>query len=92
MSYLFSRFMALFTLTWKAMMHPAFNRSSSTVLQEEKIMTSRVNHFKTVPAPAKSLGDLSMALRKTSLDATLKHLVDIRASQLNHCAFCLDCT
>ncbi len=55
-------------------------------------MTSRVNHFKTVPAPAKSLGDLSMALRKTSLDATLKHLVDIRASQLNHCAFCLDCT
>lgn len=53
-------------------------------------MTSRVNHFKTVPALAKSLGDLSMALRKTSLDATLKHLVDIRASQLNHCAFCLD--
>ena len=53
-------------------------------------MTSRVNHFKTVPTLAKSLSDISMALRKTSLDTTLKHLMDIRASQLNHCAFCLD--
>lgn len=53
-------------------------------------MTTRVNHFNTIPALAKTLGDASVALGKASLDKKLKHLVDIRASQLNHCAFCLD--
>ena len=53
-------------------------------------MSSRVNHFKTIPALAKTLADASMALGKVSLDKKLKHLVDIRASQMNHCAFCLD--
>ncbi|MGJ0192319.1 carboxymuconolactone decarboxylase family protein [Pantoea sp. RRHST58] len=53
-------------------------------------MTLRINHFKTVPALANALGEASLALRKTSLDATLRHLIDVRASQLNHCAFCLD--
>lgn len=43
-------------------------------------MTTRVNHFKTIPALAKTLGDASMALGKASLDKKLKHLVDIRAS------------
>ncbi len=45
-------------------------------------MSSRVNHFKTIPALAKTLADASMALGKISLDKKLKHLVDIRASQL----------
>ena len=53
-------------------------------------MSSRVNLFKTIPALAETLADASMALGKISLDKKLKHLVDIRASQLNHCAFCLD--
>lgn len=53
-------------------------------------MTARVNHFKTVPALIKVLSDASGASAKASLDATIKHLIDIRASQLNHCAFCLD--
>lgn len=53
-------------------------------------MTTRVNHFKTIPALVKTLGEASMAAGKVSLDKKLKHLVDIRASQLNHCAFCLD--
>ncbi|WP_047608119.1 carboxymuconolactone decarboxylase family protein [Rahnella aquatilis] len=53
-------------------------------------MSSRVNHFKTIPALAKTLGEASMTLGKASLDKKIKYLVDIRASQLNHCAFCLD--
>lgn len=53
-------------------------------------MTARVNHFQTVPALTKALGDASMALHKTSLDGAIKNLVDIRASQLNGCTFCLD--
>ncbi|KGT89730.1 carboxymuconolactone decarboxylase family protein [Erwinia sp. S63] len=53
-------------------------------------MTSRVNHFKTAPALAKSMSDFSNTVANTALEKSLKHLIDIRASQLNHCAFCLD--
>lgn len=53
-------------------------------------MSTRLNHFQTVPALTKSLMDASMASGKSSLDSIIKSLVDIRASQLNGCAFCLD--
>jgi AhpD family alkylhydroperoxidase len=53
-------------------------------------MTQRLNHFETAPALTKALMDASMEAHKTSLDPLLKSLIDIRASQLNSCAFCLD--
>lgn len=53
-------------------------------------MSTRVNHHKATPALAKALSDLSMAIGKTSIDPALKHLIDIRVSQLNGCTFCLD--
>lgn len=53
-------------------------------------MSSRVDHFQTIPALIKILGDASVASGKNILDKKLCHLMDIRASQLNHCAFCLD--
>ena len=53
-------------------------------------MTARLNHFETVPALTKALMDASMAAYKTSIDPLIKSLIDIRASQLNSCAFCLD--
>lgn len=53
-------------------------------------MSSRVDHFQTIPALIKILGDASVASGKNILDKKLRHLIDIRASQLNHCAFCLD--
>ncbi len=53
-------------------------------------MSNRVNHFQTVPNLTKALIDASMASYKTSIDGLIKSLIDIRASQLNNCAFCLD--
>lgn len=53
-------------------------------------MSLRVDHFQTIPALIKILGDASVASGKNILDKKLRHLMDIRASQLNHCAFCLD--
>ncbi|MBS1207416.1 MAG: alkylhydroperoxidase [Proteobacteria bacterium] len=53
-------------------------------------MSPRINLFQTVPALIKTLSDASQASHNSSLDITLKNLVDIRASQLNGCAFCLD--
>lgn len=53
-------------------------------------MTSRINPFKSAPALTKAMSDFSNTVGNTALEKSLKHLVDIRASQLNHCAFCLD--
>ncbi|WP_337879898.1 carboxymuconolactone decarboxylase family protein [Rheinheimera sp.] len=53
-------------------------------------MTARLNHFETVPQLTKALMDATMAGYKTSIDPVIKSLIDIRASQLNACAFCLD--
>jgi AhpD family alkylhydroperoxidase len=53
-------------------------------------MTSRLNYFETSPLAAQKLMDLSQALQKSSLEVSLKDLGNIRASQINGCAFCLD--
>lgn len=53
-------------------------------------MSNRVNHLKSVPKLIEALTNASMASKKTSIDSTIKNLIDIRASQLNGCAFCLD--
>ncbi|WP_258348530.1 carboxymuconolactone decarboxylase family protein [Saccharopolyspora gregorii] len=51
--------------------------------------TPRLNLAELVPDVYKSMLRLDAAARK-GLDPTLLELVKIRASQLNHCAFCLD--
>ena len=53
-------------------------------------MSTRVNHHKVTPVLANALSALSMEVAKTSIDPALKHLIDIRVSQLNGCTFCLD--
>lgn len=51
--------------------------------------TPRLNLAELVPDVYQSMLRLDAAARK-GLDPTLLELVKIRASQLNHCAFCLD--
>ena len=53
-------------------------------------MSQRLNYFEQSPELAKKLFDFGHAVKKTSLGNTLIDLVNIRASQLNGCAFCLD--
>ncbi|BET40726.1 carboxymuconolactone decarboxylase family protein [Atlantibacter hermannii] len=53
-------------------------------------MTTRINHFQAAPALAKALSEASIASHKSSLDRTIRNLIEIRVSQLNGCAFCLD--
>jgi AhpD family alkylhydroperoxidase len=57
---------------------------------KETMMTPRLNPFAAAPAPMKSWLDFSRGLLETGLEESLTHLVEIRASQLNGCAFCLD--
>ncbi|MEC5385763.1 carboxymuconolactone decarboxylase family protein [Uliginosibacterium sp. H3] len=51
----------------------------------------RLNYQQQSPELVNKLVELSMAItRSGDIEQRLSHLVDIRASQLNGCAFCLD--
>lgn len=53
-------------------------------------MEQRVNIEHALPAVNKAMYGLVASLNKTSLTPTQQHLIKIRASQINSCAFCLD--
>lgn len=53
-------------------------------------MTQRLDHMKQAPALAQKLVDLTFAIKKGPVEETILSFVEIRASQLNGCAFCLD--
>jgi len=53
-------------------------------------MSERLNFFEQSPELTKRLFEFSGAVHKGSLGNTLIDLVNIRASQINGCAFCLD--
>src|SRR6266850_6256046 len=53
-------------------------------------MSQRLDYYTTSPNLSKKLYELSDAVKKSSLGNTLLDLVNIRASQLNGCALCLD--
>ena len=51
----------------------------------------RLNYSEQSPELVKKLMDFSTSITKSgAIDLLISHLVDIRASQLNGCAFCLD--
>jgi AhpD family alkylhydroperoxidase len=56
----------------------------------ETAMTQRLDYAKLSPELIKKYSEFSMALKTTSLGPAIKHLVDLRASQMNGCAFCVD--
>lgn len=53
-------------------------------------MSQRLNYAQQSPDLFKKLSDLSLALKGSVIEEKLRDLVNIRASQLNGCAFCLD--
>ncbi len=53
-------------------------------------MNPRLNYMQQSPEPFKKLMDLSGAVKASPLGEAIQSLVEIRASQINGCAFCLD--
>ncbi|AYG61634.1 carboxymuconolactone decarboxylase family protein [Rhizobium jaguaris] len=53
-------------------------------------MTQRLNFAQLSPDLFKGLMTLSNEVKKGSIEQSILDLVDIRASQINGCAFCLD--
>src|SRR5690348_3320140 len=53
-------------------------------------MTQRINFAKVSPAVMKAMFGLQTAVEQSGLEHSLLHLVEMRASQINGCAYCLD--
>lgn len=51
--------------------------------------TASVNHHQNIPTIAQTLGGVSASFAEHGLDPKLQHLVDLRVSQINQCAFCV---
>jgi len=52
-------------------------------------MKSRLDAYAAAPKQLQAFIDFSMAMAKDGVEKSLAELVKIRASQINHCAFCL---
>jgi AhpD family alkylhydroperoxidase len=53
-------------------------------------MTQRIDYQKQSPELFKKFVEFSVALRHSAIEQTIRDLVDVRASQINGCAFCVD--
>ena len=53
-------------------------------------MSLRVNYNQESPDAVKKLMELAGLIKKSELGATLIDIVNIRSSQMNGCAFCID--
>jgi len=53
-------------------------------------MTLRLPYWKIAPVGYKTLMSLETYLRDSGLDQSLLHMVKLRASQINGCAYCID--
>ena len=59
--------------------------------EPESTVTQRLDYVQQSPELFKKYAAFGQAVRQGStIDTTIHHLVDVRASQLNGCAFCLD--
>jgi AhpD family alkylhydroperoxidase len=53
-------------------------------------MTNRINYQELAPGAFRALLSLETHVRRSGLDARLVHLVYLRVSQINGCAYCVD--
>ena len=52
-------------------------------------MAQRIDYMAQAPELFKKYVEIGQLIAKGSIDKTLRGLVDIRASQINGCGFCL---
>ena len=53
-------------------------------------MEQRLNYARSFPKGVKALLDLEKAIGESGLEPSLLHLIKMRASAINGCAYCLD--
>jgi AhpD family alkylhydroperoxidase len=69
-----------------------FFKASGARLQliEESIMTQRLNAAALRPDLFKKLAEFGQLVNSGAIEESILHLIEIRASQMNGCGFCLD--
>jgi AhpD family alkylhydroperoxidase len=72
------------------MLSPSRGLATHACLDDRSSMTQRLAYAHHSPVVFKKFLEFSNAIRQAGIDQTIYDLVDIRASQLNGCAFCLD--
>jgi len=53
-------------------------------------VTARLEYWRVSPEAAKLMAHLNAYLKKSSIEMSLRHLVLLRVSQINGCAYCVD--
>lgn len=53
------------------------------------INTKAVMYEQEIPDVLKSMADVQLAMDGYGLDRTVHHLIQLRASQINRCGFCI---
>jgi AhpD family alkylhydroperoxidase len=53
-------------------------------------MSSRIDYTKVAPGALRAIYGLEKYLAESGIEATLRELVKLRASQINGCAYCID--
>ena len=53
-------------------------------------MEPRINYLEAAPGAVRAVYGLETYLRSSGLDQKLLHLIKLRVSQLNGCAYCLE--
>ena len=53
-------------------------------------MKPRMEYWKVAPGGYKAMSSLEAYLRESGVDKRLLHMVKLRASQINGCAYCID--
>jgi AhpD family alkylhydroperoxidase len=59
-------------------------------MEMETMTSERLNPFALVPDAYKAVSGVESYIRNCGLEKSLIHLVKLRASQINGCAYCLD--
>jgi AhpD family alkylhydroperoxidase len=54
------------------------------------MMKPRLNPYQSAPAAIKPMLDFESAVQALGIESQLMHLIKMRASQINGCAYCLD--
>src|SRR5271169_5055662 len=65
-------------------------RPGIQLAKEVALMQSRIDYRKFAKEPIQALLDLESYLSHCGLETNLIHLIKLRASQINGCAFCID--
>ena len=55
-----------------------------------RIMRQRINAFEKAQGAVKAMYGINVYLAKSSIEKSLLDLIDLRVSQINGCAYCLD--